>query len=124
MVESRHLARDRDVATMVSVVAETAGYLDELADAGLIRLPENPWWREEDLVAACRRNIGTYNHHSGTCRLGLASDDGAVVTPRLNVLGTENLLIADSSIFPVIPRANTNLTSMMIGYRTAEFLTA
>lgn len=124
VVESRHLARDRDVATMVSVVAETAGYLDELADAGLIRLPENPWWREEDLVAACRRNIGTYNHHSGTCRLGLASDDGAVVTPRLNVLGTENLLIADSSIFPVIPRANTNLTSMMIGYRTAEFLTA
>jgi choline dehydrogenase len=122
VVESRHLSRDRDAAAMASVVTETAGYLDDLAAAGLIRLPVNPWWREEDLTAACRRNIGTYNHHSGTCRLGLQDADGTVVAPRLNVLGTENLLVADSSILPVIPRANTNLTSMMIGSRVAEFL--
>jgi choline dehydrogenase len=75
-------------------------------------------------VAACRRNIGTYNHHSGTCRLGPEDTDDTVVGPRLNVLGTENLLVADSSVLPVIPRANTNLTSMMIGYRAAEFLTS
>jgi choline dehydrogenase len=107
---------------MAAVVTETAGYLDELAAAGLIRLPANPWWREEDLMAACRRTIGTYNHHSGTCRLGPDDADATVVAPRLNVLGTENLLVADSSILPVIPRANTNLTSMMIGHRAAEFL--
>jgi choline dehydrogenase len=124
VVESRHLSRDRDAATMASVVAETAGYLDELAAAGLIRLPRSPWWREDDLAAACHRNLGTYNHHSGTCRLGLQDADGTVVTPRLNVLGTQNLLVADSSILPVIPRANTNLTSMMIGHRAASFLAA
>jgi choline dehydrogenase len=122
VVESRYLSRDRDAATMAAVVTETAGYLDELAAAGLIRLPANPWWREADLMAACRRNIGTYNHHSGTCRLGPDDADATVVAPRLNVLGTENLLVADSSILPVIPRANTNLTSMMIGHRAAEFL--
>jgi choline dehydrogenase len=124
VVESRHLTHDRDATTMAAVVAETAAYLDELAAAGLIRLPASPWWRSADLVAACRGNIGTYNHHSGTCRLGPADADGTVVGPRLNVLGTENLLVADSSILPVIPRANTNLTSMMIGHRAAGFLTA
>jgi choline dehydrogenase-like flavoprotein len=32
--------------------------------------------------------------------------------------------VADSSILPVIPRANTNLTSMMIGHRAAQLLLA
>jgi choline dehydrogenase-like flavoprotein len=32
--------------------------------------------------------------------------------------------VADSSILPVIPRANTNLTSMMIGHRAAQLLPA
>jgi choline dehydrogenase len=40
------------------------------------------------------------------------------------VLGTEGLMVADSSILPVIPRANTNLTSMMVGHRAARFVLA
>jgi choline dehydrogenase len=45
-----------------------------------------------------------------------------VVDARLAVAGVTGLAVADSSILPVIPRANTNLASMMIGYRAAEFL--
>jgi choline dehydrogenase-like flavoprotein len=47
-------------------------------------------------------------------------DPGAadtVVAPDLSVLGTTGLYVADSSVLPVIPRANTNLISMAIGYR-------
>ena len=40
------------------------------------------------------------------------------------MLGTSGLTVADSSVFPVIPRANTNLASMMIGYRAAQLLRA
>jgi choline dehydrogenase len=32
--------------------------------------------------------------------------------------------VADSSVMPVIPRANTNLASMMIGHRAADVITA
>jgi choline dehydrogenase len=124
VVDVRHLTDERDAGRIAEVVADTARYLDDLAGAGIIGLPANPWWREDDLVAACRRNVGTYNHHSGTCRLGPDDAPGTVVAPRLNVLGTDNLLVADSSILPVIPRANTNLTSMMIGHRAAELLLA
>jgi choline dehydrogenase len=118
----RHLADDRDAARMAEVVTDTARYVDELADAGQVSLPDNPWWREPDLVAACRRVAGTYNHHSGTCRMGQPSDPATVVDPALNVLGVDGLMVADSSILPVIPRANTNLTSMMIGHRAASFV--
>jgi choline dehydrogenase-like flavoprotein len=43
-----------------------------------------------------------------------------VVAPDLTVLGTAGLTVADSSVLPVIPRANTNLISMAIGYRAGS----
>jgi len=49
---------------------------------------------------------------------------GTVVGPDLAVLGTSGLTVADSSVMPVIPRANTNLASMMIGYRAADVITS
>ena len=123
-VRVRHLADDADAARMAEIVTATAEFVDELADSGVVRIPEAPWWRENDLVAVARRVAGTYNHHSGTCRMGLESGEGTVVGPALTVLGTEGLMVADSSILPVIPRANTNLTSMMVGHRAARFVLA
>ena len=123
-VRVRHLADDADAARMAEIVTATAELVDELADSGLARIPNAPWWRENDLIAASRRVVGTHNHHSGTCRMGRESEEGAVVGPALNVLGAEGLMVADSSILPVIPRANTNLTSMMVGHRAARFVLA
>ena len=54
--------------------------------------------------------------------MGDPGADGTVVGPDLAVLGTSGLAVADSSVMPVIPRANTNLASMMIGYRSADVI--
>jgi choline dehydrogenase len=121
-IEVRHLAADQDAARMAAIVADTAQLVEELAAKGLVHVPADAWWRADDLLAACRRAVGTYNHHSGTCRMGDPADPATVVDPRLNVLGVTGLAVADSSILPVIPRANTNLASMMIGCRAAQFL--
>ena len=121
-IQARHLAEDQDAARMAEIVTATADFADGLAATGLVRLPEDPWWRAGDLAAACRRQAGTYNHHSGTCRMGDPAAPGTVVDPRLRVLGVTGLLVADSSIMPVIPRANTNLAAMMIGHRAAGLL--
>jgi choline dehydrogenase len=56
--------------------------------------------------------------------MGDPSDPDTVVDPALNVVGVDGLSVADSSILPSIPRANTNLTSMMVGHRAAGFLRA
>jgi choline dehydrogenase len=117
------LADDADAAHMVSIVRETAALVAALAKDGLVTVPDGAWWQVADdaaLAAACRAVAGTYNHHSGTCRLGEPGDERTVVGPDLSVLGTAGLAVADSSVIPVIPRANTNLISMAIGYRAGS----
>jgi choline dehydrogenase len=123
-IQARHLTDDSDAARMAEIVTTTAQLIDELAAAGQLTVPADAWWRTDDLVAACRLVVGTYNHHSGTCRMGDPSDPDTVVDPALNVVGVDGLSVADSSILPSIPRANTNLTSMMVGHRAAGFLRA
>ena len=46
----------------------------------------------------------------------------AVVDQRLRVHGMQNLWVGDASIMPVVSRANTNLTSIMIGERLSDFV--
>jgi choline dehydrogenase len=119
-----HLAQDADAAAMAEIVAATAEMLESLAKDGVVAIPQDAWWRrgDDDLAAASRAAASSYHHHSGTCRMGDPGAPGTVVGPDLAVLGTSGLAVADSSVIPVIPRANTNLPSMMIGYRSADVI--
>ena len=67
-----------------------------------------------------RESIGTWFHPVGTCRMG--SGDDAVVDPKLAVLGTTGLHVADASIMPDIVSVNTNAASMMIGWRAGDLV--
>ena len=58
--------------------------------------------------------ISGYFHPAGTCALG------EVVDPDGRVLGIDGLIVADASIMPTIPRANTNLTTAAIAERIAD----
>ena len=107
---------------MAEIVERAASLIDDLANAGVVRLPADPWWRADDLVAACRSMVGTYNHPVGTCRMGSPGNPGTVVDDRLRVIGVEGLAVADASVMPAIPRAGTNLASMMIGQRAGKLL--
>lgn len=61
-------------------------------------------------------------HLVGTCRMGSAEDSRSVVDPECRVIGVEGLRVIDGSIMPEVPRANTNLTCIMIGERMAARL--
>lgn len=76
------------------------------------------------LSAYLRSTVGGYAHPVGTCRLGPAGDAGAVVDGWGRVHGLENVYVADASIIPRIPRANTNLTCMLLGLRIGDLLAA
>jgi choline dehydrogenase len=118
-----HLAQDADAQNMAQIVATTAELLESLAKDGAIMIGADAWWRRgEDLVAASRAAVSSYHHHSGTCRMGDPDAEGTVVGPGLAVLGTRNLAVADSSVMPALPRANTNLASMMIGVRSVDVM--
>jgi choline dehydrogenase len=75
----------------------------------------------EDWGKFARATYDSYHHGVGTCKMGPASDDKAVVDQRLRVHGIANLWVGDASIMPVVSRANTNLTAILIGERLSEF---
>ena len=54
--------------------------------------------------------------------MGADGDSMALVDQRGRVRGVEGLRVADASIMPDIVSCNTNLTSMMIGERVAQWM--
>jgi choline dehydrogenase-like flavoprotein len=53
--------------------------------------------------------------------MGPASDPRAVVDHRGKVHGLDGLYVADASIMPLVPRANTNIPAAVVGERIAAF---
>ena len=68
------------------------------------------------------REVTTGQHLTSTCKMGPPSDPLAVVDQNLRVYGIEGLRVADASVMPDTVRANTNVTTMMIGERLADFV--
>ena len=68
------------------------------------------------------REATTGQHTSGTCKMGPATDPLAVVDQHGKVYGLEGLRVVDASIMPDCVRANTNVTTMMIGERVADLI--
>jgi len=79
---------------------------------------------DEELSAYGRAAHHTVYHPAGTCRMGAATDDAAVVDPALRLRGVPNVRIADASIFPVMPSVNPMVTVLMIGERAADLISA
>ena len=68
------------------------------------------------------RQVATSHHISSTCKMGPDSDPMAVVDQYGKVYGVEGLRVADASIMPDCIRANTNVTTMVIGERISDFM--
>ena len=67
---------------------------------------------------------GDAQHATSTCRMGAPDDDNAVVDPECRVRGFDGLRVADASVMPTVPCANTHLTTLMIGEKVADMLKA
>jgi len=76
--------------------------------------------RIDELEGYMRASVGGYWHPVGTCKMGPRTDGGSVVDAAGRLHGFANVYIADASIMPTIPRANTNLTTAAIAEKLAE----
>jgi choline dehydrogenase len=54
--------------------------------------------------------------------MGMSEDAMAVVDQYGKVHGLDNIRVADASVMPDCIRANTNVTTMMIGERISDFM--
>jgi choline dehydrogenase len=78
----------------------------------------------EGLTTFVRESAVGYWHPVGTCAMGPEGDEGSVVDGRGRLHGFTNVYVADASIMPTIPRANTNLPVVAVAERIAELLRA
>jgi choline dehydrogenase len=112
----------RDLAILWNGIEQVREYARQAPLAALIGEEISPTVNcktPEDI----RRDNLHYFHAVGTCKMGPESDPTAVVGARGKVHGMDNLYVADASIMPVVPRANTNIPALVVGERIAAWLT-
>ena len=111
VVEARRLSRQPPLAELVAGPEMSPG-------AGI---PDSD---ESGMGFAVRSLVDTYHHPVGTCRMGPDPSQGAVVDHRGQVYGVAGLTVADASVMPDIPAANTNLPVIMVAERLAGWIAA
>ena len=118
--ETEDLRRMRDAVRMCVEIGAGSSYKD-LIDFRLAP-SEEILNSDTQLDIWIKENARTSHHISGTCKMGLESDPTSVVDQYGNVHGTKNLKVADASIMPDCPRANTNVPTMMIGEKISDLI--
>jgi choline dehydrogenase len=130
-IRLNQLATEQDRRAWNALLADAAAYIDDAVARGVFEAPDDRWWEAGDLDAAdldpaagsvVRAHLDSYGHAVGTCRLGTASDPLAVVNEQLAVIGLSGLSIADASVIPVSPRANTMLATMAVAWHGAAVI--
>ncbi len=124
-IDLAYLEHPDDAARMVAGVREALRIVATEPLASYARGVEGPFSAapsDDALEAAVRSEVRTYHHPVGTCRMGPADDREAVVDARGRVYGVEGVVVADASIMPSIPRANTHLPTVMVAERIAGWL--
>jgi choline dehydrogenase len=126
-IDVAHLRTADDMARMVEATRHARHLTRTPPLSGLVaaELSPGPAVSDDDddgLAASIKARVGSYHHPVGSCAMGLRPDDGAVVDSRGAVHGTEGLWVADASVLPTLPAANTNLTTMVAADRIATWL--
>jgi choline dehydrogenase len=85
-------------------------------------LSEETMSSDDALAAYVRATVSTQFHPCGTARMGPADDAMAVVDQQGRLRTVQNLRVVDASVMPAIPRANINLTCIMIGEHISDWM--
>ncbi|NOX50400.1 MAG: hypothetical protein GXP16_07680, partial [Gammaproteobacteria bacterium] len=125
-IANRFCEDDRDCNRLAQCVLDTLaftqrGALSEMIEA--VRFPDPAKGTSlADMQYLCRKYSSSGYHPSGTAKMGPSSDPLAVVDAKGRAHRVEQLVVADASIMPFVPRANTNLTCFMIGEKIGEWI--
>lgn len=125
-IENHFCADIRDRQTLAGCVLDTLQFTKVGPLADMIKSVQFPdparGHAKEDIEALCQKFAGSGYHPCGTAKMGDKKDPLAVVDPLCRLHGIDQLVVADASIMPSVPRANTNLTCFMIGEKVGEWI--
>lgn len=129
-IDIAHLRHPEDMARMIEATRHARRLSRIPPLAGFItgaELAPGPAISDDDtagLARSIQERAGSYHHPVGTCAMGPNPDRGHVVDAHGAVHGINGLWVADASVMPAIPAANTNLSTIVIAERIALWLSA
>ena len=126
VVEQRFCEDERDVKRLTQAFRDCIAFTQAkpLADIiGRVIFPNlSVPISDESIASLLTRFSASGFHPCGTLKMGPKEDALSVVDQYGRAHALEGLVVADASIMPWVPRANTNLTSIMIGERVGEWV--
>ncbi len=126
IVRNRFCEDERDLTRLVGCMQDTLRFAATSPLKGMtesIAFPDPARGTDTATLASlCRKLSASGYHPSGTAKMGPKEDAMAVVDQYGRCHGVDGLVVADASIMPSVPRANTNLTCIMIGEKVGEWL--
>jgi choline dehydrogenase-like flavoprotein len=128
VLEYNYLTEREDLQRMRQAVRLAAELLQCRALGGLVAARTSP--SDDDLLSDraldrwMRTHLGTAIHMTGTCRMGPASEERAVVDQVFRVHGVTGLRVVDTSVIPHLLRRGPNATAVMMGERAADLFAA
>ena len=126
IINNRFCEDSRDASRLVTCLQDIlrftqSGPLSDMIDSVVFPDPARGF-DTASLDTLVRKFSASGYHPSGTVKMGPKEDPGAVVDQFGCCHTIDNLVVADASIMPFVPRANTNLTCIMIGEKIGEWL--
>lgn len=122
---SRYGTVNRIVASILGPMLDVPAVFRQLL-IRLVLLNGSAFWAtladDHALEGFVRQSVFGVWHPVGTCRIGDYADPMAVVDPDGRVIGSDNIFVADASIMPRLPTANTNIPVIMAAEKISDAL--
>jgi 4-pyridoxate dehydrogenase len=125
LIRQNFLATERDRRTMREIIRR----MREIGARAPLRsfiaeelAPGADQTSDEQIDAFVRRTAITLHHPVGTCKMGAASDEMAVLDQEFRVRGFDSLRVIDGSAMPQIVRGPTNAPIIMMAEVAADLL--
>ncbi|XP_036339661.1 glucose dehydrogenase [FAD, quinone]-like [Rhagoletis pomonella] len=91
--------------------------LPTIDECDIYELQSDDYWR-----CYIKYFSSTTYHLTGTVKMAPEEDQTHCVNPRLQLGGCSNVRVADASIMPKVPSANTNAATIMIAEKAVDFI--
>jgi len=124
-IEPNFFSRDKDLKVIrdgMRMAREVLRQAPLQHFGGIESVPGKEKTTDAEFDAYIRETATTVYHPLGTCKMGGARDETAVVDAELKVKGIDGLRVADASVMPDLVGGNINAPVIMIAEKAADMI--